>query len=614
MIVPVGGGNHRTWSFGGFTLDADRGSLSRDGVDVKLRPQSFAVLSYLVQHHGVLVTKQELLDAIWGRKAVTDDSLTHCLIDIRKALGDDARQKIRTIPRRGFIFEIDIEESPSDGMVAAASVGRWRLVATVATIVGILGIGYGVLEHSIESPGVSDQSTDELPKSIAVLPFADMSESQDQAYFAAGMSEEIINLLAQIDDLQVVARTSSFLVADQGLDVPEIAKRLKVTYVLEGSVRKSGDRIRITAQLINGASMMHLWSRTYDRESANAIDVQADIATAVAGVLEATLMGNARAIEQSPAYDLYLQARFIYNRRGPNDVRTAESYYQQAIALDPDFAPAWAGLAGVYRILVFEGKIEFESGLGLLREAAETAVMLDPGYAEAALRLSQAHYMAGDQESAQRIFLQALHDHPNDTLALGFAAGSAGKSGDFETAIELQRRATVADPLNAINHNNLASYLSAAGYYDEAIKSNRRKFQLNPKSLIEAGEQLAHLYILQGRYEEALEIIQRCPASPAKDQGLALVYHAMGRSAEARLALDRLTAARSPDADMRLAEIYAHYGDYESSFRRLEMLLKAVNARSERFLEAEYMSRIRYSPFLRPLRTDDRWSYWRVDG
>jgi tetratricopeptide (TPR) repeat protein len=168
--------------------------------------------------------------------------------------------------------------------------------------------------------------------------------------------------------------------------------------------------------------------------------------------------------------------------------------------------------------------------------------------------------------------------------------------------------------LNAINHNNLASYLSAAGYYDEAIKSNRRKFQLNPKSLIEAGEQLAHLYILQGRYEEALEIIQRCPASPAKDQGLALVYHAMGRSAEARLALDRLTAARSPDADMRLAEIYAHYGDYESSFRRLEMLLKAVNARSERFLEAEYMSRIRYSPFLRPLRTDDRWSYWRVDG
>jgi TolB-like protein/DNA-binding winged helix-turn-helix (wHTH) protein len=542
VIVQVRGGNHRTWSFGGFTLDADRGSLSRDGVDVKLRPQSFAVLSYLVQHHGVLVTKEELLDAIWGRKAVTDDSLTHCLIDIRKALGDDARQKIRTIPRRGFIFEIDIDEPASEGTVAAASVGRWRLVATVAIIVGILGIGYGALERSLESPRAPDQSIEVLPKSIAVLPFADMSESQDQAYFAAGMSEEIINLLAQIDDLQVIARTSSFLVGNGDIDVPEIARRLKVTYVLEGSVRKSGDRIRVTAQLVNGASMMHLWSRTYDRDSANAIDVQTDIATAVAGVLEETLMGSARAMEQSPAYDLYLQARFIYNRRGPNDVRTAESYYQQAIALDPDFAPAWAGLAGVYGILIFDGKIEFETGLEMLREAAETAARLDPNLAEAKLRLSQAHYMAGESELGEKIYLQALHDYPNNTLTLGFAAGRSGDIGDLETAIDLQRRATVVDPLNAVNHQNLASFLSAAGYYKEAIKSNRRMLNLSPKSLAEIGEQLAHLYILQGRYEDALKIIRQCPESLAKDQGLALVYHAMGRSEEARLATRRFDA------------------------------------------------------------------------
>ena len=612
--MPVRGGNHRTWSFGGFTLDADRGSLSRDGVDVKLRPQSFAVLSYLVQHPGVLVTKQELLDAIWGRKAVTDDSLTHCLIDIRKALGDDARKKIRTIPRRGLIFEMNIEDPGTEDMVTAASVGRWRLVATVAIIVGILGIGYGALEHSLESPRAPDQSIDVLPKSIAVLPFADMSELQDQAYFAAGMSEEIINLLAQIDDLQVIARTSSFLIGDEDVDVPEIAKRLKVTYVLEGSVRKSGDRIRVTAQLVNGASMMHLWSRTYDRESENAIEVQTDIATAVAGVLEATLMGSAKTMKQSPAYDVYLQARFIFNRRGPDDVRTAKSYYQQAIALDPDFAPAWAGLAGVYRILVFDQEIEFGPGLTMLREAAETAVTLDPNLAEGKLRLSQAHDMAGESELGEKIYLQALHDYPNNTLALGFAAGRSGDVGDLETAIELQRRATIVDPLNAVNHHNLASYLSAAGYYNEAIKSNRRMLNLSPKSLVEKGEQLAHLYILQGRYQDALKIIQQCPGSLAKDQGLALVYNAMGRTIEATLALDRLTAARNPDADMRLAEIYAHYGDYESSFRRLEMLLEAINARSERYLEAEYMMRIRYSPFLRPLHEDDRWSYWRVDG
>ena len=193
---------HRTWKFGDFTLDVDRGSLMRDGVDVKLRPQSFAVLSYLIRHHGVLVTKQELLDDIWGKKAVTDDSLTHCLIDIRKALGDDNHQLIRTVPRRGFIFEISVEDPGSHDTVVVDSASRWRWAAAVAVVAAVAHFGYGMVQHNSVPQLTADNSDAALPKSIAVLPFDDMSEFQDQAYFANGMAEEIINLLTQIDDLR----------------------------------------------------------------------------------------------------------------------------------------------------------------------------------------------------------------------------------------------------------------------------------------------------------------------------------------------------------------------------------------------------------------------------
>ena len=496
---------------------------------------------------------------------------------------------------------------------ALGAINRWRLVAAVAIVFGGIGLWFAVMDTQ-DRLATLPAAVQVSPQSIAVLPFADMSESQDQRYFAHGMSEEIINLLAQFDALQVIARTSSFSFDNQGIDVADIASRLKVKYLLEGSIRKSGDRIRVTAQLVDGVSMMHLWSETYDRELGDAIDVQREIAEAVASALKTTLISVVRSPDPSPAYDLYLQGRFIYNRRGPGDVQTARSYFLQGTEIDPEFAPSWAGLAGVYLVLLSTGEIDVESGLRLLREAAKTAVALDPDLVEAEIRLGQAYFLGGDRVRGRQLFEQALSKHPSHVLALGLAAGIAAGNGNLDEAIKLQRRAILVDPLNAVGHNNLAGYLAAAGRYDEAIEANRRKSNLNPASIEETDAQLAQLYILQGRYEDALTIIRQCPASPVRDQGLALVYVGMGRTSDAAGPINRLIAANNPNSSIRLAEIYAHSGNYEASFKQLQNVHDAIEAGIEQHETNEHLIHIFYSPFLRPLHADRRWAEWMHDA
>jgi len=444
--------------------------------ELPLRPQSFAVLSYLVQKPGVLVSKKELLDAIWGKKAVTDDSLTHCLIDIRRAIGDDAHEMIRTVPRRGFIFELEVDETGVRQPALLVSAHRWQLVAIVALLIGSVAVWYAL----------------------------------------SGASDEVSPATEIVDELPT----------------------------------------------------------------------------------------------SSAAYDRYLQGKFIFDRRSPGDVERSVTYFQQAIELDAEFAPAWAALAGAYWILLNEGEIDPENGQRLLLQAAETAVGLDPDLPEGILRLATTYTLDGKQEMAEKMLRKVLAENPNNPLALGFAAGVAGRSGDLDKAIELQQRATTLDPLNGVNHGNLASFLAAAGRFDEAIQANRNKLNLNPAALPETDEQLAQLFILQGRYEDALDIIRLCRAGLEKDQGLALVFYGLGRMEEAYLAQERLVAVNNVDADIRLAEIYAHKGEYEASFGALQHVYDGIRAEMDSFTYDDYVTRVFYSPFLRPLHADRRWSEW----
>jgi TolB-like protein len=234
---------HRAYTFDEFTLDLDRGALIKAGADVKLRPKSFEMLSYLVERQGLLVTKDELLSAIWGHTVVTEGAITQCMKDIRLALRDKSQRKILTIPRRGFIFELPVTEN--NGPVTVT-----------------------------EAP------------SIAVLQFKDMSPERDQAYFAYGISEEILNLLAHVPGLRVIARTSSFSFKGQNVDIATISERLNVTHVLEGSVRKSSNRIRITAQLVNAKNSEHLWSEIYDRDFRSTFALQDEISVAIVRAIE----------------------------------------------------------------------------------------------------------------------------------------------------------------------------------------------------------------------------------------------------------------------------------------------------------------------------------------
>jgi len=267
-IASLPDAEHRRYCFGQFILDVDRGSLLWEGKDIPLRPKCFEVLSYLVEHPGVLISKGKLLAAVWGDVVVTEDSLTQCLIQIRRALGDRSKTIVKTVPRRGYLFDVPVElHEPlveSSAPTARQPVlqnrkpSRWSVGAA-----SVLALAIVVTWWSSRTPesGHAVIGPPALPNSIAVLPFADMSPGHDQEYFADGLSEEVLNLLAQIPELLVIARTSSFSFKGQQQDIETIAQKLNVANILEGSVRKDGDTIRITAQLVSASNSAHLWSK-----------------------------------------------------------------------------------------------------------------------------------------------------------------------------------------------------------------------------------------------------------------------------------------------------------------------------------------------------------------
>jgi TolB-like protein/DNA-binding winged helix-turn-helix (wHTH) protein len=297
--------------FGAFVLDVDRGALLQDGADVPLRPKCFQVLSYLVEHHGLLVTKDEVLGAVWPGVVVTEDSLTQCLIQIRKVLGDDSRDMVRTVPRRGYLFDVPVtvhepDKDPiapgaPDSLMSRRRPSRWSVGAGIILALAIAVNWWNARIQHVEDRTPAYVQASILPGSIAVLPFVDMSPKGDQEYFGDGISEEVLNLLAQTPDLTVIARTSSFSFKGQNADVKTIARKLNVANVLEGSVRKDGERVRIMAQLVNASNSSHLWSQTYDRTLDDIFAVQSEIAGSVAAVLKVKLLGDSYTPESAPA-------------------------------------------------------------------------------------------------------------------------------------------------------------------------------------------------------------------------------------------------------------------------------------------------------------------------
>jgi TolB-like protein len=453
------------------------------------------------------------------------------------------------------------------------------------------------------------------PPSIAVLPFVDMTTEQNQEHFAEGLSEEILNSLAHSDTLRVIARTSSFSFKEQNADVLTIAQRLGVTHVLEGSVRKSGERVRITVQLIDGASSAHVWSETYDRDVQDILGVQTDIAASVADALHVTLRSSdiPRRAETSSAqaYDRYLQGQHLFNRRSGSDLLRAKMHFEEAVKIDASYARAWAALAGIYFVAHYEGP-ELPDAQSKWREAAQRAVALAPAQAEANVRAAQYYWLAGDLSAANQHLARATAIDPADPLVVSLSLTHAIIDGRMQDAVALARRMVATDPLSASKRGNLGVLLTMAGRLDEAQAEFERVLELSPAAVI-AKQNIAELLILQRRTDEALAVIQQLPAGHRRDTSLALAYFARGDIAEGDAMLARLlTLGEAPDVDsevvLEIAAVYAVKNEPEVAFKWLDLARRRLANKDTAIAGKELKSNLQTAPFLKPLHTDPRWS------
>lgn len=615
---------HKVLRFGEFELDETRGALLRDGREIHLRRQAFGVLQYLAENAGRLVSKDEIFEAVWGKTVVTDDSLTQCLVEIRRALGNESRETIRTVPRRGYVFDCPVEEiavpqagdQPLAPDSAKATRFPGRLLATIGIAFAVIAVWW-VTTRDADDAAAGDQKAPRA-NSIAVLAFDDMSEGRDHEYFADGISEEILNLLTRIPGLRVVARTSSFSFKGKDTDIATIGKALDVGYVLEGSVRQSGDQVRVTTQLVDATTSLHIWSETYDRAMNDLLTVQTEIAGSVARSLKITLAegsGTAAGRAVNPdAYGHVLHARFLHSRRSPGDLTAAEAYFRRALDIDPDYAPAWAGLAGTLLVRIFEEGLDSTVGLEGMREAVTRALALDPSLPEAQMRASHFHFHSGNLEQALEHWDKAKALDPDNALVLGGSARLAISRGDYQQAHELQSRAVELDPLNPIVRTNLSHSLARVGRYEEAARELQRAKELNPaRAGLAVAE--AQLLILRGRFDQALEVASRLPEGPDREQALALVYRALGRADEAEAEIAGLRRRDDRERARRLAEIHAQQDEIDEAFAWVAVAHAAEKRSALTPGGAERALDFADSPFLRPLHDDPRWKQylWSVE-
>ena len=454
------------------------------------------------------------------------------------------------------------------------------------------------------------------PPSIAVLPFVNMSRDEENEYFADGLSEELLNVLAKIRGLRVASRTSAFSFKGKDIDLPTIAQKLNVATVLEGSVRKSGNRVRITAQLIEVATDSHLWSETYDRELDDIFAVQDDIAQSVVKELRAALLGvegeNAatrtaaadvrRAAvgrgDNPEAFALYLRGKFIGERVTQSDSDKAIELFKKALAIDPNFALAWAELARAHQLQAGFGFARIDEGFERAREAAQQALKIAPDMAEGHIQLGllQESY-DWDWAAADASFRRALELAPGDGNAVRAAAGLARILGRFDEALALMEKAIALDPLSPRTHRQAAMIYLVAGRLDDAAASFQLSLDLSPNFGL-AHAFLAIARMLQGRSEEGLALAKAESHDVFRNLAFAMIQHSLGHPAESDAALKALIDGFGWTAAYQIAEAYAHRGEIDKAYEWLE------TAYSQRDPGVVYTA---VDGFLVPLHGDPRW-------
>ncbi len=619
------------YRFGDFKVDTDQKVLLHQGKPLPLTPKVFDTLLVLIENSGRIVEKEKLMSRLWPDTFVEEANLTFNIQQLRKALGDDARhpQFIETVARRGYRFIAHVEElefrtdpglvkppeielpgaGKADKFLSGKTAGemsrtsRWKTLLAASAVAVIAIGGLLLLRHRFST--LSQQDTGRVM--LAVLPFQNLTGNTEQDYFSDGLTEEMITQLGNLDPdhLGVIARTSVMHYKNNQEPLDQIGRELQVQYVLEGSVRRESDRVRITTRLINIKDQSRVWLREYDRELTHLLSLQSEIAKEVADDIHLTLGDHTR-IElvsqpfstKSPvAYDLYLRGQYYWNKRW---LKQAIEYFQQATAEDPHFARAYAGLADCYALMGgYSGRPQNEF-MPQARTTALRALELDGNLAEAhtALALIVQNYDY-DWQTAEKEYRRAIELNPNYATAHHWYAEHLAWRGRFDEALRESERARQLDPLSLIIAVDNGAILYFSRQYDQAIQKLRAVKEMEPD--FPRIHIVVFAYIERGMYAEALADTKNwreADSSPWFWSTLAYTYGRAGQQPEAQRALDKLLELnrRQQIDPSALIQVYIGMGNKDKAFNLLE------NAYSHH----SSLTTLKVDPIYDPLRSDPR--------
>jgi TolB-like protein/DNA-binding winged helix-turn-helix (wHTH) protein/Flp pilus assembly protein TadD len=635
--------------FGRFRLLPHRRELRADGVAVELGGRAFDVLMVLTEARGGLVTKDEILSRVWPDTVVEENNLVVQISTLRKALGED-RDFIRTVSGRGYRFVAEISTSlaaseaetrvdrgsaaPSSNLPAPVSslIGRetelekvsdlpagvvdlidvstaprrpprpllWRLFGFGLFLVVVASFSWIIYSRNQASPEV---------RSIAVLPFESLSGDASQDYFADGMTDELITDLGQISSLRVISRTSIMTYKRVRKLLPEIARELDVEAVVEGTVLRSGERVRVTAQLIEVPVERHMWAQSFEGDLRDTLALQNRVARAIAEQIGATVNQQEQAALQNPkevnpeAYEAYLKGRFFWNKRTGDGLKKAINYFNRAIEKDPNYAEAYTGLADSYAL---SGDWEYgilppQDAFPKAKAAATKALALDDHLAEAHTSLAFIiDLYEWDWESAEKEYKRAIALYPGYATAHHWYAWHLIVTGRSSEGIAQLRTAESLDPLSLIISADLADALCIAHLYDESQQQSRRTLEMDPNFAI-AHYELGQAYEQKNMYNEAIEEFKRAIQLSGDNEifnaNLAYAYASSGRREEALKVVKDLEEGQSQHSstDANIALIYVGLGDLDQAMIWLD---KAYQAR--------FNPSILLRPAWDPLRSDAR--------
>jgi TolB-like protein/DNA-binding winged helix-turn-helix (wHTH) protein/Flp pilus assembly protein TadD len=613
-----------------FRLDTANHLLWCDGERVPVTPKAFDLLAYLVEHAGQLVTQDEILEALWAGTYVNPEVLRKYILEIRKALGDrpDSPEFIETLPKRGYRFVAPVtdegtaeppnvptshatEEHATEEKVGPPSEREgssdrhilWKFAIVPVLVV----VTAAAIARHFQVPRNGVNASSVRNTSIAVLPFADMSAAKDQEYFSDGLAEQLINDLARVSGLKVVGRSSAFQFKGKNEDLRDVGRKLGVANVLEGSVRRDGNHVRITAELIKADDGFQLWSQTYDREIKDIFAVEDDIALAATEALRVKLLGgNGQPVASNlrstnpEAYQAYLQAEYFRGRgQSKEDLDKALAYTDTAINLDEKYAPVWALRSLVQNARAETGRTDTAEGFRKAREDAERAIALDPALGSAYLALARVQvFYDWDWDAANTSLNKAAELEPGSVEIFRTRSYLSRVVGDLDGALKLYKQAVALDPLRTNSYSGIGYLLYVAGRYDEAQAELQKALDLNPQvPLVHLN--MGKILLAEGRPQQALTEIEKEPSDWGKLTGLALAYHALYREQDSNAALAELIAKHHAFSAYQVAQVYAYRRESEKSFEWLE---RAYEQRDAGVTETNI------DPLLTNLRRDPRYA------